>query len=367
MHRRSIAFPHRCQAFVVLSLLAAAHVSAACRSNPSTSPQSVSADTWAVVDGREIKRDQVEQAFRRTRDTSQTLSDEETLALELSLLDELIAQDLLLAKARELKIELPDSELDAAYAEAKKNMTDEAFQQELARRKLSPADMREGLRRQLLSQKVMEREVVSKVDVTDQDVTDYFNANRGQFNIAEESYRIAQIVVTPVREAQVANRRGDDAVTPQAAIAKVRMLAERLKAGTPFSDLAMDYSEDPETAPRGGDLGFVSLSSLKQAPPQLRDAVLNKAPGTVNVVTAGGAHTIVLIVAHEPAGQRDLSMPAVRENITATLRSRREQLLRAAYLTSLRDNAEVVNHLARRLVEGRAKVPSVLPAAPGGK
>ena len=31
-------------------------------------------------------------------------------------------------------------------------------------------------------------------------MTDFFNANRGQFNVAEEGYRIAQIVVTPVRD-----------------------------------------------------------------------------------------------------------------------------------------------------------------------
>jgi peptidyl-prolyl cis-trans isomerase SurA len=235
-------------------------------------------------------------------------------------------------------------------------MTDDAFQQELARRKLSAADMREGLRRQLLSQKVIEQEVASKIDVTDQEVTDFYNANRAQFNMAEESYRIAQIVVTAVREAQVANRTGDDATTQQAAAAKIRMLAERLKGGTPFRDLAMDYSEDPETAPRGGDLGLIPVSSLKQAPPQLRDAVLGKTPGTVNVVSAGGTHTVVLVVAHEPAGQRDLTMPAVRENITATIRTRREQILRAAYLPSLRDNAEVVNHLARRLVEGHGRL-----------
>ena len=62
--------------------------------------------------------------------------------------------------------------------------------------------MREGLRRELLTQKVIEQEVGSKIAVTDQDVTDFFIANRAQFNVAEESYHIAQIVVTPVRDAQ---------------------------------------------------------------------------------------------------------------------------------------------------------------------
>jgi peptidylprolyl isomerase len=129
----------------------------------------------------------------------------------------------------------------------------------------------------------------------------------------------------------------------------------------------MDYSEDPDSAQRGGDLGFVPISALKQAPPPMRDAVLKASPGSVNVVTLNGAHTIVLVVAQQAAGQRDLSVPAVRENITATLRGRKEQLLRAAYLTAVRSDAEVTNYLARRLVESQGKMPTLAPTAPGGK
>jgi peptidyl-prolyl cis-trans isomerase SurA len=347
--------------------MAAACVAAACRTTPAPPAATISADTWAVVDGRPITRADVDKAYRRTEDGSRTLSEEEALTAKLSILNDLIVQDILLAKARELKIEVPESELDTAYGEARKNTPADAFQQELTRRNLTAADMRESLRRELLGQKVMERQVGSKIAVTDQEVTDFFNANRARFNIAEEGYRIAQIVVTPVREPRLANRTGDDATTPQAAAAKAGMLMERIKAGASFSELAVDYSEDPESAPRGGDLGLVPLSSLKQAPPPLRDAVLKTPPGTATIVSTGGAHTIVMIVAHEPAGQRDLSMPAVRESITETLRTRREQLLRTAYLTAVRSDAQVVNHLARRLVESQGKMPGFQLAAPGAK
>lgn len=352
---------------VVLGTLVAACLSAACRSAPATPPPAkVSENAWAVVDGRELTREDVEKAYRRMRDTSQPVSDEEALTAKLSLLNELIVQDILIAKARELKVEVADKELDNAYGEAKKNITDEAYQQELTKRGVTAAEMREGLRRELLTQKVIEREVGSKVVVTAQDVSDFFLANRSQFNLAEESYHIAQIAVTPAREAQVANRTGDDAATPQAAAAKVKMLMERLKAGTPFTDLAMDYSEDPESAPRGGDLGLVPMSRLMQAPQQLRDAVLKKAPGTVSVASAGGAYTLVLVVAHEPAGQRDLATPGVNDRITEALKARKEQLLRTAYLTAVREDADVVNYLARRLVESQGKLPTP-PAAPAGK
>jgi peptidyl-prolyl cis-trans isomerase SurA len=350
---------------VLLSALAAAGAFSACRSTPSP-PATVSTDTWAVVDGHVITREDVDKAYRRAQDPSQTPSSEEVLTAKLSLLNDLIVQQVLLAKAGTLKLEVAQSDLDTAYANAKKNMADEAFQKELTRRQLTPADMREGLRRELLAQKVIDQEV-GKIAVTEREVADFFAANRAQFNVAEESYHIAQIVVTPVRDPQLANGAGDDAATPQAAAAKVRMLMERLKEGGSFRDLAAGYSEDPESASRGGDLGFVPISRLKQAPPALRDAVLNKPPGTVSVASSAGAHTLVLVVAHEQAGQRDLSTPGLRERITETLRARREQLLRTAYLTAVRGDADVVNHLARRIVESKGGMPALLPAGPGEK
>jgi peptidyl-prolyl cis-trans isomerase SurA len=355
-------------AFSVTLLMAS--FSAACQSTPATPPPAttVSPDTWAVVDGKEITREQVDRTYRRTRDVSQTLSDEETLTAKLNLLNDLIVQEILLAKAAALKVTVPDTEIDTAYNNAKKNITDEAFQQELTKRGLTATDMRDGLRRDLLVQKVIDQEVGGKLAaVTDKEVTDFFNANRAQFNVPEEAYHLAQIVVTPVPEPQTVNGAGDDATNPQEAAAKVKMLMERLKGGTSFQELALGYSEDPESAQRGGDLGFVPISRLKQAPPALRNAVLNKEPGTVSVATAGAAHTLVLVVAHEQAGQRDLSTPAVRERITQMLRGRKEQLLRTAYLTSVRGDAQVVNHLARRVVESKAEMPSLSLGAPAGK
>ena len=87
--------------------------------------------------------------------------------------------------------------------------------------------------------------------------------------------------------------------------------------------------------------------------------------GVLRVASANGVHTIVLVVSREPAGQRDPSMPEVREAITNTLRNRRQQLLQQAYVSSLRNDHVVVNHLAKRLVESQGKMPALAPAAPG--
>lgn len=360
-----VASDYTRRVLLVLLALAAPAITAGCRSTTTSAPpKTASADTWAVVDGHDITREQVEKAFKRTRDSAQQLSGEEEMTAKLSVLNDLILQEILVGKANALKIAIPDSEVDTAFNNAKKNIPDDAFQQELTRRGITPADLREGLRRELLAQKVVSQEVGANVAVTDQEVNDFFNANRAQFNVAEEAYHLAQIIVTPGRDGQVTNRTGDDATTPQAAVEKVRMLMERLKSGADFRDLAVGYSEDPDSAPRGGDIGLVPVSQIKQSPPPLRDAVLNKAPGTVNVASMNGVYTLVLVAAHEQAGQRDLSTPGVRDGITSTLRGRKEQLLRAAYLTAAQDEAQVVNYLARRLVEAKGKLPAAPLASP---
>ena len=340
---------------VVVAALAALWLAPACRSTSAPSTAAVSADTWAVVDGRAISREKVEKEFRRVREGTQILSDQETLLAKLSVLEDLIIEDILLTRAGGLKVDLPDSEVETAFNEAKKNISDEAFTQELTRRNLTAADMRDGLRREMLGRKIIEREVTSKITVTDQEITDFFNANRSQFNLPEEAYHLAQIIVTPVREAQIANRSGDDAATPQAAAAKVSMLMEKLKGGGSFADLARDYSEDPQTAPRGGDLGLVPLSRIKQAAPLLRDAAMKTSIGSARVVSENGVHTILFVVSREPAGQRDLSTPGVRERIEAGLRGGREQLMRSAYLAAARSEAQVTNYLARRVVENQGR------------
>ena len=348
-------------------VLALATAAGACQSPPAApvSPPPISPDVWAVVDGREIRREEIEKAYRRTVQPNPAISEDEATTAKLNLLNRVIAMDIMIAKATELQIVLPESELDAAFNEGKKNIPDDAFNKELAARNLTLADMRQALRQDLIAQKVIEREVTSKITITDQDVTDFFQTNKALFNLSEEAVHLAQIRITPVRDAGLNNRTGDDATTVQAAAAKVQMLMERLKSGAPFGELAMDYSEDPQSAPQGGDIGLVPVSDLRQAAPQLRDVVMQSQPGTVSVVTREGEHLIVAVVAKQPAGQRDPSMTGVRDGIVATLRGRREQLLRTAYLETVRSNATVVNHAARRIVESQGKLaPTPASAAP---
>ena len=221
-------------------------------------------------------------------------------------------------------------------------------------------DLKQDIRRQISLDKVLNREVVSKISITDQDVANFYNENRSQFNVAETQYRIAQIVVTPRKDPQIRNRKNDDATTDIEARRKCAALAQQLHNGADFAAVAMDYSEDPVSAPSGGDLGFIPESSLNQSDPLLKKTVLGLKAGDVSdVIQLRDGYRILKLVAKETPGQRALSDPQVQQSIRDTLRSRKEQLLRAAYIASARDQAKVTNYLARQVIESAGKLPEI--------
>ncbi len=344
-----------------LGVLAALVGAAGCKQQAPPSP-----DVWAVVNGNEIKRDEVEKYYRsRVNPEGQAPSQEEALSLKLNILDELINNEILLERAKKLGLEASDGEVEDKFTEFKSPYTEDEFQRQLKDRGVTVDDLKRDLRRQLSTQKLINREVVAKISITDQDVADFYNQNRPQFDVAEPQYRIAQLVVTPRKDPQVRNRKNDDATTDAEARRKVAMLLARLNSGADFTQLAMDYSEDPVTAATGGDLGYVPESALSQSDPALKKTVLALRPGQVSgVIALRDSYRILKLLARESPGQRELSDPQVQQSIRDTLRNRKEQLLRAAYLAVARDQARVVNYLARQVIESVGKVPAAAKTPP---
>ena len=103
----------------------------------------------------------------------------------------------------------------------------------------------------------MNKEITSKIDIKDSDISGYYNAHKAEFNLIEPQYHLAQIFVTTQPGAQVRNLKNDKAQSEQQARQKIQSLMNRLDSGDDFASVAMNWSEDPETAPNGGD--WVSL------------------------------------------------------------------------------------------------------------
>jgi peptidyl-prolyl cis-trans isomerase SurA len=350
------------RAAVLLQLAAMLFLGVAgCKQEAQHSP-----DVWALVNGKEIKRAEVDKYYRtRVNPEGQEPSQEESLSLKLNVLDELINNEILLERAKKLTLEASDGEVEDKFTELKSPYTEDEFQRQLKDRNVSVSDLKSDLRRQLSITKLLNREVVAKISITDQDVTEFYNSNKAQFNVAEPQYRIAQIVVTPRKEPQIRNRKNDDATNETEAQRKVKMLMDRLNSGADFAQLAMDYSEDMNSAATGGDLGYVPESALNQSDPLLKKMVVGMKPGQVSPpLGLKDGYRILKLVTRESPGQRNIADPQVQQTIRDTLRNRKEQLLRSAYLAIARDEARVRNYLAEQVVEAAGKLPD---AARGAK
>lgn len=345
---------------------------AGCKSQSAPGP-----DVWAVVNGQEIHRDEVQKYYdSRLNPQAQTPSQDEALSLTLNIVDELINNDIMIQRAKKLGLEATDGEVEDKFTEFKSPYTEEELQRQLKDRGVTVPDLKQDIRRQLSVQKLLNREVVSKISISDQDVTNFYNQNRAQFNVAETQYRLAQLVVTPRKDPQLHNRKNDDATTDTEARRKITALSQRLASGADFNDLAMDYSEDPATVSSGGDVGFIPESALSQSDPALKKVVIGLKPGQVSeVVQLRDSYRLLKLIAKESPGQRDIADPQVQQSVRDTLRNRKEQLLRAAYLAAARDDSKVTNYLARQVMESAGRLPEIVkpgatssapaPALPG--
>ena len=319
----------------------------------------VGGDVMATVDGRKIFRSEVDKYYdNNVASAQQVPTGEQATALRLNILHTMIDDEVLMRRAEKLGLLATDEEVDRKYNEIKSPFTQEEFDQRLKDKKITLVDFKRDIRRSITVDKVMNKEVSSKINVTDQDITNYYNAHKGDFNLIETQYHLAQIMVTPVPNPQ-AHNQNDKAQNEADARKKIQMIQNRLDSGDDFATLAMKYSEDPETSGNGGDLGTTPEAGLKGTDPATRDAVMKLKPGQYSpIVTVVNPSTkqlfgfrIVKLVSKEPAGQRELSDPRVQQAIRSQLHDRREQLLKAAYYEVLRDSAKVENYYAKKVLE----------------
>ena len=329
-------------------------------------PSQPAAGVWATVNGKDITSTEVDKYYRtQLNPEAPQPSQDEALSLKLNILDELVNNQILLQRSKKLALEAAEGEVEDKFTEFKSPYTEDEFQRQLKARGYTVDDLRADIRQQLSIQKVINHEVVAKIAVTDQDVQDFYNQNRAQFNVAEPQYRLAQIVITPHKDPGLRNRKNDDATTDAEAKRKAAALEQQLSTGADFAQIAMDYSEDPATSGSGGDLGYVPESSLSQSDPALKKMVLSLKAGQVSgIIALRDSYRILKLVAKEAPGQRELSDPSVQQSIRDNIHNRKEQLLRAAYLATARNDAKITNYLAQQIVESAGKLPVVVPQKP---
>ena len=332
-----------------LVIPAAAVLLTACHKTP---PPNVA----ATVNNRPITYAEVDRIYTSQLSSSGGAGEDLSQIQKLEVLRSLIENEIMLQRAEKLGLMATDSEVDAKFNELKAPYTQEEFQRQLGTRKMTAADLKAQLRRDLSVQKLINKEITSKISITEKEIAEFYGNNKASFNRAEPALHLAQILVTSTPDPNVRNLKNDKAQNDEQARKKVQALDARIRQGEDFAMLAENYSEDPNSAASGGDLGFVPVSAFDGSSPEIRKLINTMQPGQVSPILPGQqAYRILKVLSKEPAGQRDLNDPRVQQTIREGRLSRKDQLLRNAYYEVARNDSNVVNYYARTILDTKAK------------
>jgi peptidyl-prolyl cis-trans isomerase SurA len=307
-------------------------------------------EVWAEVDGQPIYREQVERLYRsRASQGTEAATAEEAANFKLNVLNELINNQILILHASHSRITATESEVDKQVGDLKSPYSPEEFQKKLQEQGLDSEALRKQIRESIILTKLINKDIISHVNVGDAEIAAYYEKNKANFNVTETTYHIAQIMVTPRPDAEVRNLKNDDAKTQAAAEHKIQALFEDLARGEEFATVAQEYSEDPSTAAGGGDMGFIPESGLNASLKQVVNSL--KVNQVSSVIHSNIGYHIFKLLGVEEAGQHTLTDLRVQGAIRQTLSNEKEQLLKAAYIETLRNRSKVLNHFAEDIVK----------------
>ncbi len=135
---------------------------------------------------------------------------------------------------------------------------------------------------EFLTKTYIEKEILDKVKLSNEEVEAYYKSHPAVFE-KPEGIRARHILI--------AVRQGASDQDRKAAKKKAEDLLERIRKGEDFAKLAGEYSDDPGSKEKGGDLGFFTRNTMI---PEFDKAAFALEAGGVSgpVETAFGYHII---------------------------------------------------------------------------
>ena len=195
----------------------------------------------------------------------------------------------------------------------------------------------------ILARAYMRKEIdTQKIAVSDKEVEDYYNANKAKFK-EKESVKASHILIK-------VDKDGDKKAW-EAAKKKAEMVREKALKGESFAKLAKEYSDDPGSKGKGGELGYFTKGRMV---PEFEKAAFSLKKGEISqpVKTAFGYH-IIKVEDIKPAHQKKLS--EVKETLKAELLKEKQKKAMNEILDQLKKKYKPVVH--EELIESGKKSP----------
>jgi len=298
-------------------------------------------------------------------------ADKEFAEKERDVLRDLIDQQLLLEKGKDLGI-TADTDLIKKLDEMRKQMnldSMEELEKAAQSQGISYEDFKQNLRNQVITQKVIGQEVGSHLNITKEEEQKFYEEHKSEMEQPEQ-VRLSEILVAvqkpaPPKPAAEGNAPTDKAATPaedtpaagvpapaggaasaeleeeklKAAEAKANGLLEQIKKGGAFDEVARKSSDGPSAA-QGGDLGLFKRGTLSK---ELEDRTFAMKAGEVtDVIRTKQGFVILKVTEHQMAGIPPFKQ--IEPRIQDALYYQKLQPALRVYLKKLREEAYIDVH-----------------------
>jgi peptidyl-prolyl cis-trans isomerase C len=287
-------------------------------------------DIIAKVNGETISKADVEKAVQAIeQQNGGPVPPDQRDRVIRGVLDQLVSLRLLVQETKARKLTAPTADVDARIAQLRSQFpTEEAFKQALASQKVTIEQLRADAQSELNVTKMLQAEIESKVAVTPAQVQDFYAKNPDRFKQGER-VRASHILLRVPEQA--------DAAAKAAVKTKADDVLKQVRAGKDFSALAKQYSEDPGSAPNGGDLNYFQKGQMVGPFDQ---AVFSLKVGEVSgvVETQFGFHIIKVT---DKQAERTVPLDEVRPQVQQFLENQARQEQTQALLKSLAAKGKV--------------------------
>ena len=296
-----------------------------------TSAKVVADRIAAVVNDQVILVSELDQRMLPLRAEAAQIADqaerERRLAkLAVQLLDEMIADELVLQAGIAAKLTVDESEVNAAidYIKQQNKMTDD----QLAAAMKAQGVTRQTVKNDVLRQRAVNELVGRKVTVTDDDL-------RARY--AELARRSAQVAAVNVSQILFALPEHPTEQQLQSAKTRAQAAIERVKHAEAFDKVASELTEDTTTKSTGGMLGWLEPGTLD---PAWESVVFGMEKGDVRGPISG-AKGMYVLYANELKRTELAPFDKMKEQLAAELRRTQLAKLTRTWIEELRKKAYI--------------------------
>ena len=293
---------------------------------------------WATGDGIRITASavgaKVSRAVAEAAAAGRSLSDRDLNVLRGRTLDTLIFVQLVLRRADQ-------SDTNRALFESKSRIdgiiksapSPEVFFRTLAQAGLTEETFRQEKFEEALTVNIIDREVKNRIRIPDSDIQGYYESDSSRWKKPDQ-VKAAQIFFASINPV---NREKLPADVIEAKRKKAEEALAQLQAGTNFSTLAKQVSEDPTSRERGGEYVF----QKGQMFPEFEKAVWDLKPGTLHAQVVSTQFGFHLFKKLEDVPARVIPMAEVADQIREMMVQREMDVRIPEYGDRLRAEAHV--------------------------